>query len=401
MHPNYPGQFSLLAKELASSDEWHVVAIGEGERDVSGAAGTSYHFYQSLSGLPEVHFPPVQALGDHVRRGRTAADIFLSLRDRGFRPDVVLAHPGWGDALFIRDHFPSTNYLAFLEYYYRVADSDIDFDPEFPPPRADLPQVRLRNLTNLLAYADASRSIAPTKWQASLFPDHIRDQLTVLHEGIDTSVVRPRPKASFQLPSGRTLTKSDEVVTYVARSLEPYRGFHVFMRALPDLLRARPEAQVVIVGGDGVSYGRYPPSGGSWRSVLLREVGGDIDTARVHFVGRLPYRQYQRLLNVSTIHVYLTYPFVLSWSLLEAMASGCAIVGSATGPVLEVIEDGTNGRTVDFFDRAALVDRICELITDLGQRERLSRAARESVIDRYDFRTRSLPRYLELMQQGR
>jgi glycosyltransferase involved in cell wall biosynthesis len=250
-----------------------------------------------------------------------------------------------------------------------------------------------------MAFAAASRCLTPTRWQAGLFPPQIASQLEVIHEGIDTAQVAPNPAATFRLPNGEVLSRDDEVITYVSRSLEPYRGFHVFMRALPEILRRRPKARILLVGREEVSYGQKHPSGQSWKNVMLNEVGADLDPARVHFLGQVPYAEYLDLLRVSSVHVYLTYPFVLSWSFLEAMACGCTMLGSATGPVLEVLKDRENGRTVDFFDRAALVDILGELLDDQAQRRRLSQAARETVLEHYDFKTRTLPRYLDLLTQ--
>ena len=250
-----------------------------------------------------------------------------------------------------------------------------------------------------MAFADADQSVTPTAWQASTFPKAMRSQLTTLHDGIDTATAKPDPNAVFTLPDGSRLTASDEVVTYVSRSLEPYRGFHIFMRALRELMRRRPNAKFVVVGGDDVSYGMAPGRGTTWRRRMLEEVGDDLDPRRIWFVGRLPYQHYLSLLQVSTVHVYLTYPFVLSWSLLEAMSTGCAVVGSATGPVTEAIADGENGRLFPFFDRNELCDRVEELLEDPDQRRRLGKAARDSVTESYDFRTRILPRYQQLLAQ--
>jgi glycosyltransferase involved in cell wall biosynthesis len=397
IHPNFPGQFKLLAKELAARDNWRVVGIGNGERSQAEASRLIYRAYEHPTGPVEPVFPLAQDFGEHARRGRTVADLAVSLRDKGFRPDVILAHPGWGDALFVPEIFPGARVIAYLEYFYRARNSDLDFDQELAVKSLDLRYVPLRNTTNLMAFAAASRCITPTQWQASLFPPPIRSQLEIIHEGIDTTLLAPNPTASFQLSTGVTLTKADEVITYVSRSLEPYRGFHVFMRALPELLRQRPQAQVLLVGREEVSYGQNHPSGQSWKTAMMNEVGDDLDLSRVHFLGNLAYADYLTLLQISSVHVYLTYPFVLSWSFLEAMACGCTILGSATGPVLEVLDDGENGRTVDFFDQAALVRTVCELLDDPGQRQRLSQAARQTVVERYDFRTRALPRYVDLL----
>jgi len=396
IHQNFPGQFQLLAPALAASET--VVAIGAGDRDPNHIAHLQYCPYpKSTSGVRRSDEPT--DLTSEVRRGRACLRCLEDLKARGFRPDVVIAHPAWGEALFLRDVYPRARLISYLEYFYRSTNSDVDFDPEFPSPSYGLQYVRFRNIPSLMAFAEADCSVTPTMWQGLTFPDAIRRQLTTLHDGIDTDRVVPDPGATFALPDGRPLTAADEVISYVARSLEPYRGFHVFMRALPDVMRRRPNATVVIVGGDDVSYGTSAGPHTTWRQRMLDEVGQDLDPARISFVGRLPYDRYLSLLQVSSVHVYLTYPFVLSWSLLEAMSAGCAVVASDTGPVTEVVTDGENGRLFPFFDCAQLAARVEELADDLGQRRRLGRAARDTIVTRYDFRSRILPRYRSILHE--
>lgn len=397
LHPNYPGQLGKPATGMAEREGWKLVAVGRGPREPERVMSAHYCYYDKFVSPLEVDFPPIEVLGQHVRQGRAVAEQLWLLKERGFQPDIVFAHPSWGDAIFVRDIYPRARVVAYLEYFYRSVDSDIDFDPEFPPSKSDLQYVLLRNATNMLAFAAADACVTPTQWQASGFPNNVRNALTVLHEGVDTRKVAPDPTAAVTLPSGDILSVTDEVLTYVARSLEPYRGFHIFMRLLPELLGRRPDLRVLIVGGDGVSYGRSPGGGKTWRQEMLEEVGDSIDLSRVHFLGQLSYADYLEVLRVSTVHVYLTYPFILSWSLLEAMSAGCAIVASSTGPVTEVIDDGVNGRLCGFFDAAGLADRIEELLDDRSLRERLGVAARETIIERYDFDTKIFPQYRALL----
>ena len=255
--------------------------------------------------------------------------------------------------------------------------------------------LRLRNAATLLALAETDVAVSPTAWQRLTFPSSLQPLISVCHDGIDTDAVRPDPTAQLTLPNGRTLGAGDEVVTFVARNLEPLRGYHAFMRALPQVLRTRPRAEILIVGSDGVSYGANPPSGRTWRNLFLDEVRAELDLERIHFLGRLSYADYGRVLQVSAVHVYLTYPFVLSWSLLEAMSAGCLVVGSRTGPVEEVI-DGSNGILVDFFDREALTQAIAAALAEPQAFADRRIEARRTILRHYD-KTTCLSRMMGLI----
>jgi len=331
----------------------------------------------------------------------------VKLRSAGFTPDVVVAHPGWGETLFVKDVWPQTRLLSFLEFYYAACGTDMGFDPEFSrkaESAGDLGQLaedarlRVKNANNLLALEAMDWGLCPTEWQKSTLPAAFRDRVSVIFDGIDTDFVRPDPAAQFTLnPGARVVKAGDEVITFVNRNLEPYRGYHIFMRALPEILRLRPNALVLIVGGNDVSYGARPPAGTTWKEIFLKEVGPRLDRSRVRFVGKIPYVTFVKLLQASACHVYLTYPFVLSWSCLEALSVGCVVVGSDTPPVREAIEHGKNGLLVDFFDTAGLARTVAEV---LDQRERftpLRTAARETAVARYDLRRVCLPRQIELV----
>jgi glycosyltransferase involved in cell wall biosynthesis len=338
-------------------------------------------------------------------RGQTALELALDMRSQGFNPDLIVAHPGWGESLFLKQVWPKARLALYCELYYRARGADTGFDPEFAQaaaPEQEGARILLKNANNLLHLETADAGLSPTQWQASTFPERFRPTITVVHDGIDTSLIKPQPSVNLALKTqdGQhvKLQRGDEVPTYVARQLEPYRGYHRFMRALPELLKRRPHLRVLIVGGNGVSYGAPPPAGTSWKEVFAQEVKPQIspqDWQRVHFLGSLPYAQYLAVLQLSSVHVYLTYPFVLSWSLMEAMSAGCAIVASNTAPVQEVIEDGTHGLLVDFFDTPGLTDRICSLLDSPSERERLGSAARMRVVADYDLHSQCLPRQLK------
>jgi glycosyltransferase involved in cell wall biosynthesis len=329
-----------------------------------------------------------------IYTGASVAEICRGLRDQGFRPDLIVGHSGWGETLFVKDVFPDVPLLANFEFFYHASGVDVGFDPEFVSIFSDPSRLRARNGISLMAFQAADWGHSATQWQRSLHPSEMRSRISVLHEGVNTERACPNPRASFTLPeSKRVLTRRDEVITYVARNLEPYRGFHIFMRALPLLLRRRKHAQVVIVGGDGVSYGAPPPPRSSFRDMMLQELGAKLDLSRVHFTGMVDYEDYLSLLQVSSVHVYLTYPFVLSWSLIEAMACGCLVVGSSTPPVLEVLHDGSNGLTVDFFAHKQLVNCIDDALQAPEQMQVLRKAARATVLAQFDLKRLLLPRW--------
>ena len=227
----------------------------------------------------------------------------------------------------------------------------------------------------------------------------MRGRISVLHEGVDTQELTPDADAWITLArEGVTLRREDEIVTYVARNLEPYRGFHIFMRAVREITRRRPNAHVLIVGGDAVSYGAPPPAGWTYRAMLLNELRGELDLSRIHFLGQVNYDVYLNVLRVSAAHVYLTYPFVLSWSFIEAMSMGCAMIGSATPPVLEVLEDGKNGLSVDFFSPEAIADRVDQILDHPDRMEAMRKEARHTAVTRFDLHTRQIPRWMSLIE---
>jgi glycosyltransferase involved in cell wall biosynthesis len=395
IHQNFPAQYRHVVRHLATQRRNKIYFITQPNQNaMSGVYKVTYP--KDPRGPINCHAYAVE-IDRAVHAGAAVAEVCRQLRDQGFRPDLIVGHSGWGETLFVKDVFPDVPLLANFEFYYHPSGVDVGFDPEFVSIFHEPSRLRARNATNLLAFQGSDWGHSATHWQRSLYPLELQSRISVLHEGVDTDLARPDPKATFILPkTGRVLSRRDEVVTYVARNLEPYRGFHIFMRALPQLLRRRKRAQVVIVGGDEVSYGAPPPPRSTFREMMLQELGHKLDLKRVHFVGLLDYNAYLRLLQVSSAHVYLTYPFVLSWSFIEAMACGCLIIGSDTPPVVEVLRDGSNGLTVDFFAYKQLAKRIETALDQSGPMQALRKAARATAVKRFDLKRLLLPRWSAL-----
>ena len=339
-----------------------------------------------VDGLPE--------LEDALMRAGLVESMARRLHSLGFKPDIVIGHQGWGEMLNIQDVWPGVPMLGYFEFYYHAEGLDVGFDPEFALTRPPPSKVRLKNTVNLMALNTAGNGITPTQFQLETYPPWARRRITMLPEGVDLDLCRPDPAARRQTldVDGFAVEPGDTLVTYVARDLEPYRGFHTMMRALPRLHRLRGDLKVVMVGGDGVSYGsRLADS--TWREHMLREVGHVIDPSRICFPGRVPYPLFRRLLQRSDAHVYLTYPFVLSWSLREAMACGCAIVASDTAPVREFVTHEKTGLLVRFPDPAALVEGVTRVLTDRKLASRLRANARADA-----ERTLRMDKYLAAFQ---
>lgn len=397
VHQNFPGQYKHLAPALSAKGH-RVVALGIGERKI---AGVEYFHYHPKRGTSDKTHPWVTDFEAKVIRAEACATACKELDKRGFKPELICVHPGWGEALLLREVWPEAKQLHFVEFFYGSIGRDVGFDPEFPSPEfSGNCRLRIKNSNNLLNLFDMDHGISPTQWQRSTVPEQFRDKIDVIHDGVDTNRLRPDSQAVLAAENDRGealhLTRSDKVITFINRNLEPSRGYHQFMRALPYVLEKDKEAQVVIIGGDGVSYGA-PPQTGSWKQKYLDEVRSKIDISRVHFLGKVSYDTFVAAMQISAAHVYLTYPFVLSWSMLEAMSLGAPVVGSDTLPVREVIEDGMNGRLVDFFNPQEIARVTVEVANSANGDIRVK--ARQTIVDRFDLNAICLPRQIALIEK--
>jgi glycosyltransferase involved in cell wall biosynthesis len=321
----------------------------------------------------------------NLRRGAKVAAMATLLRQQGLQPDVVIAHSGWGEALYLRDIWPRARLWAYPELYSQPLLLGYGFDPDrgIPTDRA-LQSMRRQNFVALAALADSDLTLSPTQFQRDTFPAHLRHHIRVLPEGVDLQSLGQLPPKPIVLPSGLVLKPGDPVVTYASRSLEPHRGFPMFMRALPELFRRHASVQVLVVGGFGSSYSEPSPHPKGYRGQLLQELQGQLDLSRLHFLGSVPHRELLSLLRISSAHVYLTYPYTLSWSLMEAMGCAAPLVASSPGPATEVVIDGETGLLVPFGQPGNLSAALLHLLANVPLARRLGEAAQRLALERFD-----------------
>ncbi len=397
VHQNFPGQFERLARALIARGDLVVAIGGPTARVLDDVPIAKWELDRGST--PNIFPQAVRAEADLVR-GTAAAKAAQMLQQRGFVPDLIIAHPQWGETLHLRSIYPDAPQILFGELYYAARGLDSDFDHEFDRPDInDALRIHAKNATQALDYTTGTRIVSPTRFQADTFPAIFQPMIEVIHEGIDTEAAKRRP-AILELPDGRTLDGSTPVITFINRRFERVRGFHIFMRALPDFLAACPEARVVLIGEEqGVSYTNPLPGGVQWKDHMLRELAGRIDLDRVHFLGRVEHEHMVDALSISWAHVYYTYPFALSWSLIEAMSCECLIIGSNTAPVREAVENGVTGILNDFFDVPALSAAMIRAVREPRTFDRMRKAARKTAISRYDSRTVGLPAWFRLIDE--
>ena len=397
IHPNFPAQLRHVAAALGHGGDHTVVFATKNPRHDWTIPGVSKVLYSPESGDGYTAHRLAGPFQDAVIQGEAMHRTAFGLKSRGFTPDVIYANSGWGATLYLKDVWPDVPLLCYFEWFYDPEGEDALFDkaPERPGEYRQPLLMRTRNGTIFNDLWICQQGISPTRWQRSQFPDEYRDKITVLHDGVDTDFFAPDPRRRMVLP-GLDLSDAKEVVTFAGRGMEPYRGFPQFMKGVEILQKRRPGAHVVVAGSERVCYGSPRADGKSWKDHMLETL--DLDMERLHFVGSLPYGEYRGLLQASDVHVYLTRPFVLSWSFIESMACGCALVASDTPPVCEAVTHGENALLFDFFKPQELADRVEELLDDRALAKSLGEAARQSAVDRYSLR-KLLPRHLELLQR--
>lgn len=391
LHPNFPAQFRHLATVLGrDSNNTIVYATNRLEGQIAGVNKVVYE--KNRTARVETHHY-VRPLENAVLEAQGVYRVAQQLKDQGFYPDVVYGHSGWGPTLFMKDIFPKATLLCYFEWFYKAYGSDASFDPRDPINADDEARIRIKNAPILLDLATCDHGLSPTAWQRSQFPVEFHNKIKVHHDGIDTTYFKPITDAKLILPRiNLDLSEAQEIVTYVARGMEPYRGFPQLIETISILQKERPQCHFVIVGKNRVAYGKRLPDGKTYKDAMLEKF--PLDLNRVHFTGLLPYDEYLQVLQASSVHIYLTRPFVLSWSMLEALSTGCLIVASDTNPVTEVIEDNVNGLLVNFFEPQQISDRVIEALENPKKIASIRNNARETILANYDL-NKLLPQHLQ------
>ncbi len=373
VHRSFPGQFVHLLEALAAHRGHRIVFITRPSKwEIAGVTKVTY----AVTPASHRTHSDARAFDAAMRNAVAVAEVAAGLREAGFQPDIIIGHEGWGETLNLHDVWPGVPHIGYREYFYHGEGADVGFDPEFAVHPGQLGGVRAKNAAGVLALLQGQQGVSPTEWQRSLYPSWAQPAIRVIPDGVDLETCRPDPAsrtAPFRLGS-IDVGPDEHLVTFVARDLEPYRGFHTFMRALPDIM-ARSNVQVICLGGDGVSYGLQPLTG-TWRERLLAEVAGRVDLGRLHFPGRTGYLDFVRVLQRSDVHCYLSYPFIASWSLREAMACGCTILAAETAATREFISHDDTGMLVAPLTPSAVAQQTCALLDDAGRRAARGQAAR-------------------------
>ena len=393
VHQNMPGQYRELVQWLAAQKAHEIVFLTQ-RQNAPEFEGVRNVVYKTHHAAKKDAYALVKTWENAAGAGFGAAMAARQLKDEGFTPDIIIGHVGWGEMTFLREIYPDVPQIGFFEYYYSTTGGPVGFDPESPVSDHAPFIMHGHNVVPNMNIETVDVGHSPTMWQRNRFPESFHDKIYVCHDGIRTDKLRPNPDVSLNLGRAGEISRKDEIITYMARNLETTRGFHVLMRALPHLQKLRPNARVLIVGGNDTSYGGKNTHEGGLRGQMEAEVGHLLDWERLHFIGQVPYADFMKIIQISRCHIYLTMPFVLSWSLLEAMSMEATIVASDVPPVREAMTHAETGMLVDFFNPKALAQQVADVCANPQNYAHLGPAARRHVVSTYDFHTVCLPEHI-------
>ena len=391
LHTNFPAQYRRLLPYLKDKGGFDI-RVGTLKENKQKIEVPHVRFAQHREARREIH-PALTRTENAVLTGQAAYTALHAFRRDNWIPDLICAHSGYGAGLFAKDVFPDSKYLAYHEWYFNGALTD-DGQPASADDHNGLVRGRMANVPFLVDLAAMDLGITPTRYQHSQFPTAFQPHIRVLHDGVDTDFYTPSNSATVNLAKGGSLTQDSEVITYVARGMEPYRGFPQFMEAVSKVQKQNPNVHTIIAGQDRVAYGSRRKDGQTYKEHALKTL--DLDMSRIHFPGLVNFETLRELFRISSVHVYLTAPFVLSWSMIEAMSAGCIVLGSDTPPVQEVIRDGEHGFLVDLLDSDKIAERILDIVKNNASLGEVRRKARENILLNYDAKN-TLPCHRQMI----
>lgn len=408
VHQNFPAQYKHIAQAIAQNKKYDVHCLSQLNFDQDPKIKS--HIYKLNKNSSDSINEWAIEFETKMIRAEAASKKALQMRENGIFPDLLMIHPGWGEGFFLKEIWPEAKVITYAEFYYKTTDCDIDFDISFIENvlkkdfqnHHDYNKYKLtaRNAAFTHSYLSSDYLVCPTVFQKNVLPKLIQKNVNVIHDGIDTNLLKPNENIEIKIRD-KKLTKKDKIITYVSRALDPYRGYHIFMESLPGILKDNPEAHVIIVGDETRhGYGAPHPDGIRYKDYYFSKIKDKIDIDRVFFVSRVSYDIFIKIIQISTAHVYLTYPFVLSWSMLEAMSCGALIIGSNTGPVTEVIKHNKNGLIVDFFSKDEIIETVSKVLKNTNDYNKLRLNARKTIIDKYDLTTVCLPKHIALIEEA-
>ena len=394
VHQNFPAQFGHIARHLVKRRGWTCTFVSE--TPAGNVTGIRKIQYRTAGGARESTHYCSRSFENSIWHSHAVFEACKAHPE--IHPDVIVGHSGFGSTLFLPELYPGAPVLNYFEFYYHPHQSDMDFRPEYPSQEIDFLRAQARNAMLLLDLVNCRAGYSPTHYQRSLFPADLKHKISVIFDGIETTIFRRKPDVPRRI-CGRAIAPSTRIVTYVSRGFESMRGFDIFMRAAKKIYREFPDVVFVVIGSDRICYGgdqkhiRHP----TFREHVWAQ--DDYDSSQFLFTGQVSVGDLVDLLNLSDLHIYLTVPFVLSWSLLNALACGCTVLASDTPPVAEVITDGSNGLFADFFDVDGLADKALAVLRDPAAYHELGQRGADLINDRYALDV-TLPKLIAWLEEN-
>jgi glycosyltransferase involved in cell wall biosynthesis len=394
IHQNFPAQFGHIARHLIKQAGWTCSFVSQTPAGV--VDGIKKITYTNRGGARESTHYCSRTFENAIWHAHAVYDACKAHPD--LRPDLIVGHSGFGSTLFLPELYAGVPIINYFEFFYHPHQSDMDFRPEFPPPEIDYLRARARNAMLLLDLENCRHGYSPTHFQQQLFPEVYRPKIDVIFDGIETDIFRRLDNVPRQI-AGRSIPASTRIVTYVSRGFESMRGFDIFMRVAERIYQQFSDVVFIVVGSRRVCYGGDEKhiKHKTFYEHAMAQSSYEMD--KLIFTGLIPVSTLAQVFSLSDLHLYFTVPFVLSWSLMDALACGCTVLASNTAPVREVIENGKNGLLCDFFDVEGFASQAVEVLRDPGAFRHLGTCAVDGIHRNYAIDV-TLPRLTRLFEQA-